>query len=210
MPRNPGVRDREHTQQRLIQTVGRVLAQEGFAGLGVNAVARAAGVDKVLIYRYFDGLPNLLKAYGESGDFWPTVEEVLGADAEALRRLPLEQRTATVVSNLLDALRKRPQTIEILAWEAVQQNALTEALADIREQWSRNVIARVLPDSLKTGDDVLARASLLLAGVQYLLIRSRNTGVYGGLALQTEEGWRRIRNAVFLAFRLAPPSASRH
>lgn len=208
MPRNPGARDRERTRQLLIETVGRVLAREGFAGFGVNAVARAAGVDKVLIYRYFDGLPNLLKAYGESGDFWPTVEEVLGPDADALRRLPLEQRTATVVSNLLDALRRRPQTIEILAWEAAQQNALTETLADIREQWSRNVIARMLPDSLRAGDDVLALASLLVAGFQYLLIRSRNTGVYGGLALQTDEGWRRIRNAVFLAFGTTLPGKS--
>ncbi|MEX0960733.1 MAG: TetR/AcrR family transcriptional regulator [Burkholderiales bacterium] len=208
MPGIPAVRNREQTRQLLIETVGRVLAQEGFAGLGVNAVARAAGVDKVLIYRYFDGLPNLLKAYGESGDFWPTVEEVLGPDTDALRRLPLDQRTAIVVSNLLDALRRRPQTIEILAWEAAQQNALTETLADIREQWSRNVIARMLPDSLKAGDDVLALASLLVAGFQYLLIRSRNTGVYGGLALQTEEGWRRIRNAVFLAFGIAPPRKS--
>jgi AcrR family transcriptional regulator len=204
------IRDREQTRQLLIEAVGRVLAQDGFAGLGVNAVARAAGVDKVLIYRYFDGLPNLLQAYGESGDFWPSLEEVLGPDENALRKLPLDARTAIIVANLLDALRKRPQTIEILAWEAVQQNALTEALADIREQWSRNVIARMLPDSLKTETDVLALASLLVAGVQYLLIRSRNTKLYGGLALQTEDGWRRIRNAVFQAFRLSPSPGSRH
>ncbi|HUF20526.1 MAG TPA: TetR/AcrR family transcriptional regulator [Burkholderiales bacterium] len=210
MAKHVQTRDREQTRKLLIEAVGRVLAQDGFAGLGVNAVARAAGVDKVLIYRYFDGLPNLLQAYGESGDFWPSLEEVLGPDENALRKLPLDARTAIIVANLLDALRKRPQTIEILAWEAVQQNALTGALADVREQWSRNVIARVLPDSLKTETDVLALASLLVAGFQYLLIRSRNTKLYGGLALQTDDGWRRIRNALFQAFRLSPPPRSRH
>ena len=202
MAKHVQTRDREQTRQLLIEVVGRVLAQDGFAGLGVNAVARAAGVDKVLIYRYFDGLPNLLQAYGESGDFWPSLEEVLGPDEEALRKLPLDARTAIIVANLLDALRKRPQTIEILAWEAVQQNPLTDTLADIRERWSREVIARMLPDSVKDEADVLALASLLVAGVQYLLIRSRNTKLYGGLALQTEDGWRRIRNAVFRAFRV--------
>lgn len=203
MAKHVQTRDREQTRQLLIEVVGRVLAQDGFAGLGVNAVARAAGVDKVLIYRYFDGLPNLLQAYGESGDFWPSLEEVLGPDEEALRKLPLDARTAIIVANLLDALRKRPQTIEILAWEAVQQNPLTDTLADIRERWSREVIARMLPDSVKDEADVLALASLLVAGVQYLLIRSRNTKLYGGLALQTEDGWRRIRNAVFRAFRVS-------
>jgi AcrR family transcriptional regulator len=204
MARSLPARDRDQTRQLLIEAVGRVLALEGFAGLGVNAVARAAGVDKVLIYRYFDGLPKLLKAYGESGDFWPSVAEVLGPDEDALRKLPPAERTATIVANLLDALRSRPQTIEILAWEAVQRNALTETLADIRERWSRTVIARMLPDAAATGPDLVALASLLVAGVQYLLIRSRSTQLYGGLALQTDDGWRRIRNAVFEAFRAGP------
>lgn len=198
-------RDRRQTQQMLIGAVGRVLAKDGFDGLGINAIAREAGVDKVLIYRYFDGLPNLLKAYGQSGDFWPSVEEVLGRDENALRAVPLAQRTATIVVRLLDALRQRPQTIEILAWEAVQQNALTENLAEIREQWSRQVIARMLPDSVKDEDDVLALASLLVGGFQYLLIRSRNIKVFGGIALNTEDGWRRIRNAALRAFQIRPP-----
>ncbi len=203
--RNAVTRDRGQTQQILIGGVGRVLAKDGFVGLGINAIAREAGVDKVLIYRYFDGLPNLLKAYGQSGDFWPSVEEVLSPDENALHALPLAQRTATIVMRLLDALRKRPQTIEILAWEAVQQNALTESLAEIREQWSREVITRMLPDSVKDEDDVLALASLLVGGFQYLLIRSRNTKVYGGIALNTEDGWRRIRNAALRAFQIRPP-----
>ena len=203
--RNAVGRDRGQTQQILIGGVGRVLAKEGFIGLGINAIAREARVDKVLIYRYFNGLPNLLKAYGQSGDFWPSVEEVLGPDENALRALPLAQRTATIVMRLLDALRKRPQTIEILAWEAVQQNALTESLAEIREQWSREVITRMLPDSAKDEDDVLALASLLVGGFQYLLIRSRNTKVYGGIALNTEDGWRRIHNAALRAFQIRPP-----
>lgn len=202
--RNAVIRDRGQTQQVLIGAVGRVLAKDGFIGLGINAIAREARVDKVLIYRYFGGLPNLLKAYGQSGDFWPSVEEVLGPDENTLRALPLAQRTATIVMRLLDALRKRPQTIEILAWEAVQQNALTESLAEIREQWSREVITRMLPDSAKDEDDVLALASLLVGGFQYLLIRSRNTKVYGGIALNTEDGWRRIRNAALRAFQIQP------
>lgn len=209
MAKRPTNRDRELTELRLVETVGRLLAQEGFEALGVNAVAREAGVDKVLIYRYFDGLPNLLKAYGESVDFWPTVEEVLVPDEASLQALPLRSRTAAIVVNLLDALRRRPQTIEILAWEAVQRNPLTDSLAGIREQWSREVIARMLPDAEREEADVLALANLLIAGFQYLLIRSRGTPVYGGLALNTEQGWQRIRIAVQKAFGLAQPASSK-
>ena len=202
-------RDRELTEQRLIATVGRVLARSGFAALGVNALAREAGVDKVLIYRYFDGLPNLLKAYCERGDFWPTAEEVLQPDLATLRALPLGARTAAIVVNLLDALRRRPQTIEILAWEVVERNALTDTLAAIRERWSQEVTALVLPDAAEDRADHLALANLLVAGIQYLLIRSRTTPVYGGIPLGTDEGWARIRHAVVVAFGLpAAPAAA--
>ena len=193
-------RDRELTEQRLIETVGRLLARSGFAALGVNALAREAGVDKVLIYRYFDGLPNLLKAYCERGDFWPTAAEVLLPDVATLRATPLAARTAAIVVNLLDALRRRPQTIEILAWEVVESNALTDTLAAIRERWSRDVTELVLPDATEDRADHLALANLLVAGIQYLLIRSRTTPVYGGIPLRTDEGWARIRNAALVAF----------
>ena len=193
-------RDRELTEQRLIETVGRLLARSGFAALGVNALAREAGVDKVLIYRYFDGLPNLLKAYCERGDFWPTAAEVLLPDVATLRAAPLPARTAAIVVNLLDALRRRPQTIEILAWEVVESNALTDTLAAIRERWSHDVTELVLPDAAEDRADFLALANLLVAGIQYLLIRSRTTPVYGGIPLRTDEGWARIRNAALVAF----------
>jgi AcrR family transcriptional regulator len=64
-------RDRRETERKLIEAAGRLMAREGFARLGVNAVAAEAGVDKVLIYRYFDGLPGLIRAYARQGDFWP-------------------------------------------------------------------------------------------------------------------------------------------
>ena len=69
-------RNKEETKDRIIDAAGRLLAEGGFRKLGVNAVAREAGVDKVLIYRYFGGMPELLRAFGVSGDFWPTFEEL--------------------------------------------------------------------------------------------------------------------------------------
>jgi hypothetical protein len=57
----PRSRDRAATEERILAAVGQVLARDGFGAIGVNAIAREAGVDKVLIYRYFGGLPELLR-----------------------------------------------------------------------------------------------------------------------------------------------------
>jgi AcrR family transcriptional regulator len=192
-------RDRERTEQELIRAVATVLARDGFNGLGINAVARAAGMDKVLIYRYFGGLSELLQAYGASADFWPTAEEVLGNDDKALLARPIGERLSHVIRGLLRALQARPQTVEIMAWETVQQNALTSMLADVRERWAHDVIARVVPDVGPDDPDWTALANLLVAGFQYLLIRARTVSAYGGIDLSTDAGWQRIESAIRLA-----------
>ena len=63
------IRSKDMSKEKLIQAVGRVIAQVGFQSLGVNQVAREAGVDKKLIYRYFGGLRGLVAAYGQTVDF---------------------------------------------------------------------------------------------------------------------------------------------
>lgn len=200
--------NRKQSEQRLIRAVGEIVAKQGFKGLGVNAVAHVAGVDKVLIYRYFDGLPNLLKAYGESRDFWPGIAEVLDGDPTGISTLPIQERLERVILGLLKALRSRPQTIEIMAWEMVEDNVLTQALADIRERWGLKVIEDVFPDAEEHLQDVLALANVLVAGVQYLMIRARRNTAYGGLPLDTEEGWTRIQWGISLACQIEMANAS--
>ncbi|MBK7396041.1 MAG: TetR/AcrR family transcriptional regulator [Myxococcales bacterium] len=89
-------RDKDGTQAELLSAVQRVIEQDGVAGLGVNAVAREAGVDKVLIYRYFGGLEGLLTAFAESAAFWPTVAEIV-VDRSALDAMSLGDAVAEVM-----------------------------------------------------------------------------------------------------------------
>ena len=93
--KRPATRNRNRTQEALVEAVGAVIDEGGVPSLGVNAVARRAGVDKALIYRYFDGLDGLVEAFAHSEDFWPTVEEVVG-DREALLALPFGARVERV------------------------------------------------------------------------------------------------------------------
>lgn len=186
--------------RELIEAVGRVLARDGFERCGVNAVAREAGLDKVLIYRYFTGMPGLLTAYGESNTFWPTVDEILGENRCALT-LPLGERLEMILGALLDALRSRPETLAIMAWELVQRNPLTDMLARVREKWGRELITISAFDADgqgQLGEDCIALTNLVFAGIEYLLLRARTMTEYGGLPLNSDEGWHRIRRALHL------------
>ena len=59
-------RDRERTKARIVDAVCGLLTRSGFRAVGVNAVAEAAGVDKVLIYRYFGEATGGTKSPGGS------------------------------------------------------------------------------------------------------------------------------------------------
>jgi AcrR family transcriptional regulator len=64
-PNIAAVRDRPATERRLIHAVEKLLVRGGFGVLGPSAVAREAGVDKMLIYRYFGNLDGLVSAVGK-------------------------------------------------------------------------------------------------------------------------------------------------
>ena len=46
-------RDRESTEQKLLETIGVIVDECGFEKIGVNLVASRSNVSKILIYRYF-------------------------------------------------------------------------------------------------------------------------------------------------------------
>jgi AcrR family transcriptional regulator len=192
----PRGRDRAATEERILAAVGEVLARDGFGAIGVNAVAREAGVDKVLIYRYFGGLPELLRTWGASGRFWPTVEELLGDDPAAVTALPLAERYALFFERFIEALRARPLTLEILAAEIVERNELTAILEAEREEWGAQAEALFGGEDFERRPWLRGTTLLLVAGVQYLLVRARKIRVFGGLDLSSDEGWARLAGDV--------------
>jgi len=193
-------RDRGATEKRILEAAGRVLARDGFRSLGVNAVAREAGADKVLVYRYFGGLKELLEVYAQSTDFWPGEDELLPASAGA------DQATlaVTMLTGLARGLRRRPATQDVLAWELVEQNPLAERTAEARERAGLHLMGR-LAAGIPSGVDLPAVAAILTAGLTYLVLRARTAPAWLGVSLRDEEGWQRLEHAAETVVRALLP-----
>lgn len=194
---HPPERDRERTRERILDAAVRLLARHGFGALGVNAIAREAKVDKVLLYRYFGGLPDLLAALAERPDFWPRPappERPPGSGEE------LAAWSKRSLLGLFRGLRERPLTQEVLRWELVDRNALTDELAALREAAGlEDLRAAGLgglgPDGVE-GFDVPATAALLSAGLIYLVLRGKSAPAFLGVSLRDEAGAARVERAL--------------
>lgn len=186
-------KNREQTEAKLVTAMAEVLAEKGFGKLGVNAVAKQAGVDKVLIYRYFNGLDGLMERYANSSEFWPPASELLGDEAQRVRLAEMSFADGFVVvfRRYANALRSRPLTLEILSWETIERNALTIAMEEVRESMGLELMA-FLSELDPPEADWQAIANLFSAGIHYLAIRARKVTTYTGMSIAEDEGWERL------------------
>jgi AcrR family transcriptional regulator len=197
-------RDREETKTKILQAVGQVLATSGFQGLGINAIARIAGVDKVLIYRYFQDIPTLLKVFAQSGEYVGSLERFLA-------QVPDDQlqdwRSALVmfVMTYANLLHQNPLSQEIFRWELTEKNELTESLAESREVLIQKGLAWVrqkFPETVER--DLESISAILLSSVTYLVLRSRTRQTFLDIDFSTPEGAAQIQ-ATMRQFMVAMP-----
>ncbi len=195
-PRRP--RDRQASRERILAAVGSLLAREGFSSIGVNAVAREAGVDKVLIYRYFGGMEALLEAWGRTCTFGSGSLSPAGAATE----MDAATRAETLLASYIRDLRANPEALEVTRWELVEDNALTRRLADVREAEGLAELRELgVPGVAAEKLDLAAVAAVLTAGTLHLALRARSAPEWLGVELRSDAGWARIERAAVLLAR---------
>jgi AcrR family transcriptional regulator len=187
------VRNKEGTKLRILQAVGKLVAESGFSSLGINAIAREAGVDKVLIYRYFTDLPTLLRTFGQERNYLASTSAPPGFDK--IESLPELLSHALIFFQ--KELRDRPITQEIILWDLLEDNELTQELIDVREK-TRIARTKFFYDKfdIPADQDVTALMTILGCGITYLILRSKNKPIYAGLDFSTEDGWERLESIV--------------
>lgn len=198
-------RDRPGTEVNIIEAAKRVLAEEGFGAFGVNAIARRAGCDKQLIYRYFGGLDGLVDAIGE--DLASLFQELMdepGASADATHAVFVEH----FVLALLAAFRRSDLLLRIAAWEVLDPSPVTRRLAEVRGR-ALNAWVQARRGSLEVpaGVDAGAINAVLIAAVQHLALSARAVGGFSGVALAADADWHRIEETLRMLVRASYPSS---
>lgn len=185
------VKDRELTAARLVEAGFVVLGAEGLAGFGVNAVARAAGCDKKLIYRYFDGPEGLLAAMGaSSGRVMAEALEAVSVDGAGYGHGVLRLLEALAAHLAGDPVAREAARVALAAPEA-EAAPFRAARAAVLRDWfiqARHRMGMAAPE----GVDAAAVNAVLIAGIEALAV----AGDYAGIRLAEPEGRARVETAL--------------
>ncbi len=188
-------RDKAETRKKILDAVGHVLTHSGMRQVGINSIARHAGVDKVLIYRYFGNLNELLRTYAEESDLWPSISELLGDKAIIKRSSNAKEVINTLLINQLNEIRRRKVTQEILRWGMSEDNVLTRSLNSAREKQAAEIV-QGLSLTQQSSKDIEALMALINGGVTYLVLRSKVSDKHLGIDLRSNFGWQRLTKLI--------------
>lgn len=188
-------RDREGTQRGILEAALAILAEEGFEAFGINGIARRAGCDKQLIYRYFGGLDGLADAVGEAvaGRFTAALERTTARASFASYAAMVEQ----MMLALLEVYRADAVLRRIVAWQLGAPSPLAQRLGAARSRplqaWAARLRGELTPPA---GVDAGATNALLIGAVQQVALGAASQGGFSGMALRSDEDWARMRAAI--------------
>jgi AcrR family transcriptional regulator len=190
-PKSAPVRDAEAMRERILAAIDRMILRDGLAGVGVNALAREAGCDKVLIYRYFGDLDGVYAAYAARSDFWWLVGELTAGIDPA--RVTLAEAMKRILRRHAQAIRARPLTLAVMAAEPLERTALVVALEDVRERRSLE-LSRWIAEHFDPPEGVDLEAIGMILGVALndLAVRARTIRVMSGVPIKTDQDWERV------------------
>ncbi len=189
------IRDRAATEARILNAAQTILTDQGPSGFGVNAVARAAGVDKQLIYKYFGGMDGLLAALGRRiAEWW---QERLLDDAPGQPPVSYGDLIERLAQRVLFVMRAEPLARQSALWELTDTSGLVQALSASRAAalgaWMDRLRGDLTPPA---GVDAPAVNAMIISAISYLVLTSQTSRSMIGLPTEDPRTWTRIEQAV--------------
>ena len=184
------MKNREQTEEKILEAVGSIIENQGFEKVGINAIATEAGVSKMLIYRYFGGVEELIAQYLIQKDYWANTDaaiinpEAVGDSIKSMFRRQVEQ------------LRNDITLRRLYRWELFTDNQNIRQLRNRREENGCRIIKMVSALTGCPDAQVAALASILSSSISYLALLESQCQSYNGICLQTDEGWNQLMQGI--------------
>lgn len=177
-------KDRAATEEKIYIAFLNILKVKGPQSVGINAIAKEAGVSKSLIYRYFGGMKGLLLTFAQKGDFF---KSLLDIDE---KKDSFENLKGFITEGTKE-LRENVLTQEILRWQLIENNEDTKSLF----KYFNAQIGKTF--TINEKDESLNSAfQLMIGGYVYLTLLSKFNKTFINTDLTSETTWKKYDDAI--------------
>ena len=192
------IRNKELTKRKLIDAVGEILRQEGYAGLGVNKVAKQAGVTKRLIYDYFEqDFNRLIEAYILETDYWMMFADKVKELTDRHALTDQQKLITDILQNQFRYFHLDKQLQQLILWEITAKSPLMRSIHNVRESLGQQLFELTDTHFNQTHVNFRAVAALLVGGIYYSILHTRhNGGKFSDIDISTEQGREEMLRAI--------------
>jgi AcrR family transcriptional regulator len=191
------IREKEKSMRRLITAVGKVIQEKGYTALGGASIAKEAGLNKSLIYKYFGGVDQLVEIYILQRDFWNMADKVIVSRLLEKPENIGSREIAGLLLGQLDGMVNDKILQKIIHWELGEKNKTLRKISDKREEIGEQLFQIIESDFDNTGIDIRAKLALQIGGIYYLVLHAKNNGsLFCGLDINKPKDLERLRNAI--------------
>lgn len=185
-------KDRSATELKLLKALESIIIEDGFEKVGVNQIATKSGVSKILIYRYFGSLDNMIFEYLTKQDFW------INTSLDIPDVANLKSYIKKIFNDQIHVLRTNKISLRLKRWELNSSNNTIDKIRLKRESKNVTLITLISHLGQHPQEEVAALASILGAAISHLVLLSENCPIYNGIDLQTDKGWDQIKLGIDL------------
>lgn len=187
---------RETSENKILSALETLL--ENNQEIGVNIIAKEAGLNKVLIYRYFGGLEGLLETYAKRINLWRSLREDFEEGLKEKRWESIKETVKWLFTSYRERLLTSPIYLRLLKEELKNPNPLTKALETEREEEAikiNNLFSDYIESSSEdVSTDVQIFGAFVMSGITYLALRSTQIRWFSGLDLTDNSSWEKFDN----------------
>lgn len=182
------------TEKNLLEAVSQIIETDGFTKIGINRIAKIAGCDKVLIYRYFGGLEGLLVEWAKRHDYYSFAYSEFIETIKVAENKDIRQIVKDVLMRQLHYLKGNVLMQELLVWELSGQSSFKGILEE-RER-SGYKLQEELNKHLNVGNDNDMPIAMIISAINFIVLFTRQYHRFNGIDFSKPEAWDRLEKQI--------------
>ncbi len=173
---------------QLIEAVSTIITEEGFSKIGINKIARTAGCDKVLIYRYFGNLDGLITTWAKKHDFYIQAYDAFINKVETVSQANLREITKEILLSQLHFTKENKMHQELLLWE-LSGGLKFNAIRNLREENGHKLQKMLELKADTKGLNISMYITLLIASINYIVLSTLEYPQFNGIDFSNDTSW---------------------